>query len=358
MIVDCLSTTDPRWEALLDEIPHDVYHLPQYLEVSARYEDAEPAAFLAREGSCFCLIPVLIRRLPETLTAPPDWRDVKSPYGYAAPLFRGDASWIDKALGAFTRECQTRNIVSAFLSMHPLLTIPPNLAGHGQVVKRGETVYVDLGLTEEALWSQTRDRFRSYIGKLQRSGFQARFDDWSAYGDFISIYGQTMDRLHADRFYYFPEQYFHDLRVALGPRLHFCSVVDSRGELASAALLTETQGIVQYHLSATADQFFRNSPSKMMLHEMRLWARREGYKVLHLGGGLGARADSLFHFKTGFSPLRSDSLACHLVCDEGKYAYLCRQTEADVLDEEYFPQYRRSLIQASQASEPVFSAGA
>ncbi len=355
MIVDCLSTTDTRWEALLDEVPHDVYHLPQYLEVSARYEDAAPAAFLAGEGSCFCLIPLLVRGLPDTLTAPPDWRDVKSPYGYAAPLFRGDASWIDKALDTFIEECQTRNIVSAFLSMHPLLTVPPNLAGHGQVVKHGETVYVDLSLTEEALWSQTRERFRSYIGNLQRSGFQARFDDWSGYNDFVSIYGQTMARLHANRFYCLPAQYFHDLRVALGPRLHLCSVVDSRGELASGALLTETQGIVQYHLSGTADRFFTNSPSKMMLHEIRLWAKRQGHKVLHLGGGLGSRADSLFHFKTGFSPLRSDFLAYHLVCDEGKYASLCRQNAAEVMDEEYFPRYRRSLIHASQPNEPAFS---
>ena len=259
MIVECLSTTDPRWKTLLDEVPHDVYHLPQYVEVSATYERAEPAAFLAREGSCFCLIPLAIRQLPAVLTAPPDWRDAKSPYGYAAPLFRGHASWIDKALRAFTGECQTRNLVSVFSCMHPLLTVPSNPAHYGQLVKYGETIYIDLSLTEAALWSQIRKRFRSYITRLQRAGFQARFDDWSAYGDFVSIYGQTMARLHADQSYRFPMQYFHDLRVALGRRLHFCSVFDASGEIACGALLTETHGIVQYHLSGTADRFFRFS---------------------------------------------------------------------------------------------------
>ncbi len=184
MIVDCLSTTDPRWKALLDEVPHDIYHLPQYVEVSAAYEDAEPAAFLMQEGSCFCLIPLLIRRLPIGLTASPDWRDAKSPYGYAAPLFRGDACWIDKALVAFTRECQIRKVISVFSSMHPLLTVPHSLEHYGQLVKHSETVYVDLSLTEARLWSQTRERFRSYITRLHREGFQVRFDDWSAYNDF------------------------------------------------------------------------------------------------------------------------------------------------------------------------------
>jgi hypothetical protein len=340
MIVEYLSTTDPKWEALLREVPHDVYHLPQYLEVSAKYESAQPTAFLAREGCCFCLIPLLIRRLPAFLSAPPEWCDLKSPYGYAAPLFRGDESWTDKALAALTAECQTHNLVSAFVCMHPLLTVPPNLARHGQVVKHGETVYVDLSLTETALWSQTRQRFRTYITRLQRLGFQTRFDDWSTFGDFVSIYAQTMARLQANEFYRFPVQYFHDLRVALGPRLHFCSVVDAGGEIASGALLTETQGIVQYHLSGTADQFVADAPSKLMLHEVRLWAKRQGCKIVHLGGGLGGRADSLLHFKTGFSPLRADFLAYHLVCDESKYTFLCRQNGAEPIDKEYFPQYR------------------
>jgi hypothetical protein len=44
----------------------------------------------------------------------------------------------------------------------------------------------------------------------------------------------------------------NDLRVALGPRLYFCSVVNARGELASGALFTEHSSIVQYHLCGTA----------------------------------------------------------------------------------------------------------
>jgi len=356
MIIDCLPTTDRRWRALLSEVPHDVYHLPEYLEVSATYEDAVPRAFLAEEGGFFFLVPLLIRRLPAVLTAPPRWRDAKSPYGYGAPLFRGDACWIDKALAAFTRTCQAHDLVSAFVCLHPLLPVPPNLENYGQVIKHGETVYVNLSLTEEVLWSQTRERFRSYITRLQRAGFQTRFDDWSTYSNFVSIYAQTMVRLQAHEFYRFPFQYFEDLRGALKPQLHFCSVIDAAGELASGALLTETQGIVQYHLSGTDDRFVADAPSKLMLHEATLWAKREGYRVLHLGGGLGGRADSLLHFKTGFSPLRSDFLTYHVVFDESKYAYLCRQAGAELLDPEYFPQYRRSGVHVLQPNERAFSA--
>jgi hypothetical protein len=342
MNIEYLSSTAGEWKAILDEVAHDVYHLPEYLEVSATYEGGEPLAFFAHEKDSLCLIPVLMRQLPESLGASPDWRDLKSPYGYAAPLFRGDGSWICRALTAFSSGCQSRNIISAFLYMHPLFAVPPNLAGHGQVVNHGETVYVDLSLSEAALWSQTRTRSRSYINRMQRTGFQVHFDDWSAYDEFVSVYRQTMVRLQADTFYHWPVQYFYDLRAALGQRLHFCSVFDSQGDFACGALFTETQGIVQYHLSGTADRFIADAPSKLMLHEASLWAKREGHRVLHLGGGVGGRADSLFHFKTGFSPLRADFLTLRLVCDQSKYASLCRESGTEPLHNAYFPQYRRS----------------
>ena len=344
MTVDYLSTTDPRWKAVLSEVPHDIYHLPQYLEVSARYEDndegAAPTAVYVHEGGSFCLIPFVVRHLPAALGAPPDWRDARSPYGYAAPLFRGDASWVDKALQAFVRECRNRNIISVFIRLHPLLPVPPVLTQHGHLTKRGETVYVDLTLSEAGLWSQTRGRLRSYIHGLQRAGFHIRFDDWSTYDDFVHMYGETMARLQADQFYRFPVEYFRDLRVALGERLHLCSVFDSNGELACSSLLTEHQGIVQYHLSGTADRFLAVSPSKLMMHEITLWAKRADHKVLHLGGGLRGRADSLMQFKSGFSPLRSDFLTYSLICDDTKYLSLCQQVQPDAVLDNYFPQYR------------------
>jgi hypothetical protein len=344
MTVGYLSTTDPRWKALLGEVSHDVYHLPEYLQLSAAYEGGEEhvsaKAFYMQRDTSFCLIPLLVRSLPASLGAPPNWRDVASPYGYAAPLFRGNPSWIDHALTTFAEDCRSRGIVSAFLRLHPLLEVPPVLSQYGDLVKHGETVYVDLSLSESELWSQTRGRLRSYINALQRSGFHSRFEDWSAYDKFVHIYRQTMARLQATDFYRFPVQYFHDLRVALGDKLHLCSVFDAHGDLACGALLTETGGIVQYHLSGSADRFLPFSPSKLMLHDVILWAKRAGHRLLHLGGGLGGQADSLLHFKAGFSPLRSEFLTYRLVFDREKYHHLCQQIEPGTVSNNYFPQYR------------------
>ena len=357
MRVDYLATSDPCWKDLLGRVSHDVYHLPEYLDVSAVYEGSEEAfatAFYAHDGESFCLIPLLVRTLPARLGAPPEWRDVTSPYGYAAPLFHGDETWADKAMQVFAEESRARQVVSAFIRLHPLLPASSALARSGELVKHGETVYVDLSLSEATLWSQTRGRLRSYISGLKRAGFHTRFDDWSSYEHFVRVYGQTMARLEADQFYQFPEEYFRDLRTALGNKLHLCSVFDANGTFACGALMTATQGIVQYHLSGTADEFIASSPSKLMINEITLWAKRNGHQLLHLGGGLRGQADSLLHFKAGFSSLRSEFLTYRLVCDPEKYDALCRDLQSFTSEtNNYFPRYRMTGVSESEQTRAV-----
>jgi lipid II:glycine glycyltransferase (peptidoglycan interpeptide bridge formation enzyme) len=43
------------------------------------------------------------------------------------------------------------------------------------------------------------------------------------------------------------------------------------------------------------------NPIKMLIDEMRIRARREGYTYFNLGGGVANMEDSLFRFKQGFS---------------------------------------------------------
>ncbi len=100
--------------------------------------------------------------------------------------------------------------------------------------------------------------------------------------------------------------------------LHLC-VVEKAGVVAATGLFVETDGIVQYHLSGTGGDFRDIQPTKLMMHFARAWARERGDYVLHLGGGVGGAADSLMHFKTGFSPLRHVFTTLRVVIDEEEY---------------------------------------
>jgi hypothetical protein len=73
------------------------------------------------------------------------------------------------------------------------------------------------------------------------------------------------------------------------------------------------------------------------------WAKAAGNRVLHLGGGVGSRDDSLFRFKTGFSDLRSPFQTWRVICDHKRYVELTE--DAGVFNapiDGFFPAYRAS----------------
>src|SRR5204863_2673190 len=124
---------------------------------------------------------------------------------------------------------------------------------------------------------------------------------------------KTMHRVAARENYSFSLAYFHNLREALGPLLQIASVVSPQGEVAAAALFTECCGIVQYHLSGADERFLRLAPTKLLLDDVRYWAKERGNRLFHLGGGLGAASDSLFDFKAGFSRHRGTFCTSRIV---------------------------------------------
>jgi hypothetical protein len=106
---------------------------------------------------------------------------------------------------------------------------------------------------------------------------------------------------------------------------------------------TETGGIVQYHLGATANEHLHLNPTKVMFDYANRWAKRRGNRWLHLGGGVGGADDSLFHFKAGFSPLRRTFATWRLVVDAAAYAALV-PGGVEASQASYFPAYRANEV--------------
>lgn len=344
MHADFIRPSDDRWNAALSAIQYDVYDIPEYVAVCGTYEDAEPVAFYANEGAQYALIPLLRRPLPSLSATPQSYSDVTSPYGYSSALFAGGPEWPLRAVRQFVKACAERNIISAFVRLHPLLASPDALDHVGVRVSHGETVQVDLTAPVESLRNQQRSGHKYDIRRLRSRGFKAVMDDWSLYESFIQIYWQTMRRLDADRYYLFSADYFRDLRHALGSHLHLFSVLAPDNSVAAAGLFTETQGIVEYHLSGTADEYRRLAPTKLMLDHVIVWAKAAGNRVLHLGGGVGSRDDALFQFKTGFSDLCAPFQTWRVICNQKSYDQLTKDVGIfDASADGFFPAYRKPV---------------
>jgi hypothetical protein len=339
-----LDVDAPEWEAVLRTARYDFHHLPAYVAMCAEQEGARPFALYVSGGGREMLLPLLVRDIPGGGT------DVTSPYGYPGPIGAGmeDPDFVRAALSAGLRALRDAGHVSAFIRLHPLIN-PAVPEGLGTLVTHGDTVSIDLTLPTEALWSQLRHNHRRDITRARRLGYMAREDDaWRHLDAFRHVYRETMERRSAAPFYFFDDAYVEGLRDALGERLHLLVVEDTGefaagGEVAAAGLFVETDGLVQYHLSGSREAHRGAQPTKLLVHFAMGWAKDRGDAVLHLGGGVGAADDSLFHFKSGFSPLRHAFSTLRIVLDEKEYARLAA-AHGPSLDPDdrrgYFPLYR------------------
>ena len=274
------------------------------------------------------LLPFVRREIPGVR----ELFDAVSPYGYPGPLFQGtlarEPGFVTAATGALLEALRTERYVSLFVRLHPLLDSGLEGLAGGELISHGATVVVDLSQTEQEQWRQHQSGHRSEINKALSAGREVFLDDdWHYFDDFVRLYTDTMRRPDAKPYYSFDADYFRGLRNALSDRVLHLGVVRIDGRVAAAALFTTISGLVQYHLSGTDEAFARERPTKLLLHHVRQWASRGGHRWLHLGGGLGGRADSLFRFKAGFSTLRRSFYTWRVVVDEPAYTQFSREKQ-------------------------------
>ena len=347
---------------MLERCPHEFYHWPGYVRLEAERMAGEAAALWVggRAGEWLC--PVVLRSVASVPGVQPEaaqWQDAVTPYGYPHPLYwvehADEAEYLRAALAALQTFLRAHGVVAVFARCSPLRELSAAHASHGVVVDHGPCFWIDLSQDAEELNAQLRGRYRSYLRALARSGARAR---WVSVADelsqFIELYYRTMDRVGAADWYYFHPEYFAGLIRVLGGSLHLCSVqMDDR--ILALGLFAESGGVVQYLFSGADDSAGQPHATKFMMVFVRDWAKSVGLRVLHLGGGIGARDDALSQFKRGFTRYSSIFCTWRWVVDDDRYATLVAGWEgavgrpADPVDG-YFPAYRKPLPSASSSS--------
>ena len=347
MKVTFLEPADSGWTSFLETSSHDFHHLPAFVRLSAQTtEPGTGVAALAVDGDRRMLLPLVLRNIPDSQ----GWRDATSPYGYPGPLFSGSCAhepdFVQRATSALIEELRNERVLSLFVRMHPVLDSDFSAVRAGALVTHGETVVIDLSLSEAEQWRQVESGHRNQINRAIRAGHEGFIDaDWEHFDDFVRIYTQTMQRLNASDYYFFDADYFRRFRQALGNGAVLAGV-RIEGRVGAIGIFTEFSGVVQFHLSGTDSDLLRHRPSKFMLHHVRQWAAARGNRWFHLGGGFGGQSDSLFAFKKGFSDELRTFHTWRTVTDDRVYRDLVLGHEAadDPADlTGYFPAYRRPV---------------
>ncbi|GAA3346722.1 hypothetical protein GCM10020358_58790 [Amorphoplanes nipponensis] len=337
MQASLLEPTAREWKEALEEIPHDMYHEPAYVELDARLAGGTPAAFHYAEDGRRLLLPLILRDVPGSRL-----RDALSPYGYPAPIASGDTAFWARACAALLETLRAGGIVTAFVRMHPLLAAPlDTLARFGVLVRHGETVAMDLTLSLDEMWRQTRSDHRNHINRARRAGTRVVFDDWDRLGEWVGVYHDNMRRVGASPYYFFTREHLAALHDAVGDRMHLAVALEG-DEVVGGNTFFEHDGIATGYVSST-----RRAPKRyadeLLYDEVRRWCKERGDTVFHLGGGKGGSDDSLFSYKAGFSPRRHPFHTWRVVADPDAYRRLLaeRRPGADPDDRSAtFPPYR------------------
>lgn len=353
MAIEVLRPQDPRWIEILQTLRHDVYHRPDYVALEAQRMNAEAEAIAIIEGDQCLFIPYLLRSCGEGIEndKAENFGDVSSPYGYPGFLFQGKdctAGFAQQALQLLKATLREKGVCSAFFRLHPILSRHfDQHFGPDVFIDNGETVSVDLTLSEQQIWAQTRKGHQSTINKCKRQNLVSRIVPLDEYQDvFISIYEETMDRVEAKESYYFDPKYFSALSKLEGI-LHL-GIVELNQQVICASLFFECCGIVQAHLGGTRTEFLKMSPFSLLIHQVRLWAKSRGNEFLHLGGGIGgSKEDRLYCFKAGFSRQRHTFKTARFILDPENYHNLIVSRArflgipaAQLFESSFFPAYR------------------
>lgn len=340
-----LQPGDPRWEAALARAPHDLFHLPGYLQAASTHEGGTPVALWVSGAEAGMLIPLILRPLTPFGAAFEGLKDATSPYGYPSPLFWGEESQWPTLVEAAWSHLASQGVVALFLRFNPFLPLGERaFEGKATVCEHGLTVYMDLR-DPEGTWHGINSANRQAISKQLRQGHTVVFDEWSTYGQMIEAYTQTMRRLQAAPFYFFPASYFEALRESLPHNFHLATTLTPEGEVSGGLVFSEVGGLIQYFLTGSMDSHAASSPAKLFLDGLRRWGIERGCHTLNMGGGVGAsQDDGLFQFKSRFSKLTKPFRTLRKVLMPEAYADLARSR--GIPDEGptgYFPVYRRGL---------------
>ncbi len=359
------SAERARWDAVLARIGQfDFCHLAAYSQLAQLSGQGEARLLVVQEGEHIVALPVLLREVE-----PSGWdaslgggQDVTSVYGYAGPVATSThlPESLRRRFHAFVTDYfREQRVVSAFARLHPLLTQAPLLEGLGEVVPVGVTLAVDLTTPEEAQVAGYRRNHRQDLRKLVSLGVQCEEVGAERLDDFIRMYYDTMDHVGAGPDYYYDRTYFeHLLRELPGVTHLFMCFQD--GEPIAGGLFTTCCGFVQWYLSGSRHDYPGPPPAKLLFDVARRWAMARGGRLLHLGGGVGGRRDSLYHFKRGFTHDEHVYSTWRFIADEAAYRELTRaareQAQADP-SEDFFPAYRhprlRAAVGAVAAGVPV-----
>ena len=326
-ILDASSDAE-KWLRVLGRLPAsmlDVYFWPEWVMLHRFEPGARAILFTYQRADELWVYPFLLQPVSHVGEHALEkiWYDIETAYGYGGPLASTeDADFLVEAHNAFAKWCQRQSVVAEFVRLHPLSQNQRWLDPQVELVCDRKTVSLSLAhLSSDDL---PFDKDTCYmLRRAERLGIHVKvYPTHNHFDRFMTIYMHMMDRLGADEYYNFNEDYFVGLRQLVHDA-GWLLVAEQGEEWVAAAVFLRGSTWLHYHLSASDPDKRVPGANNQLLYIAAQIGSQHGLERLHLGGGLTRMPnDPLLRFKRSMA---TDSHSFYIgkrVHNPDVYAYL------------------------------------
>lgn len=320
---------------------YDVYYLSGYVKAFQIHGDGVPQ-LLYYEAEGLKAIYVYMKRKTDI----EGYYDSVTPYGYGGVLFNGDTSEtnLQAFWKAYVEKMKEEEIVDNFVRYHPVLANAVPMKQISTVIDLGKTIAFDLA-SPEVIWENIISKNRNMIRKAEKNGVTIEHGKGMDLLDqFTAIYNATMDKDHAEEYYYFKRPFYESIHKDLNDNYEMFYAM-YEGRPIAMSIMIFANGRLNYHLSGSDIEYRNLAPSNLLLYKAALWGCEQGCKTFHLGGGVGSGEDNLYKFKAAFNKNSDYQFSIGKdIFDQEKYDELValrNKQDPDFNPEsKYFPLYR------------------
>lgn len=287
-----------EWDKIVRSFSeYDVYYLSGYVKAFHIHGDGDPFLLYYEEDGLRAIY-VYMRRP----TAIDDVFDSVTPYGYGGVLFEGNTSGanLQAFWKAYLALMEKERIVDNFVRYHPVLCNAVPMKSISNVIDLGKTIAMDLS-SPELIWENIHSKNRNMIRKAEKNDVVIEHGKgMDLFDKFIAIYNATMDKDHAEEYYYFKRPFYESIHNDLHDNyeMFYAKLED---KIIAMSIMIFANGRMNYHLSGSDIEYRNLAPSNLLLYKAALWGCEQGFKTFHLGGGVGSGEDNLYKFKAAFN---------------------------------------------------------
>ena len=292
-----------QWDEIVKSFKkYDVYWLSGYVKAFQIHGDGDPHLFFYNDGSTRGINVVMKRDIAKVkafVGKVPEGKffDFTTPYGYGGWLIEGEEK--GRLFEEYNKWVEKNEIICEFIRFHPMSKNHENCISFYKVIQLGEVVHMDISYLED-IWNNIISKNRNMIRKALKNDikiYNGRFPE--IYEKFRMVYNATMERDHAEEYYYFGEKFYESVLEDL-PQNAEVFWAEKDGIIVAASIIIFANGYMNYHLSGSLREYSSMAPGNLILYKAALWGNANGYKTLYLGGGVGSGDDNLFKFKRAF----------------------------------------------------------